>query len=99
MAKRVEQMIIDSEVAGSNPIKPTASHSRVFDFLGNIAKDTHSESTAIDHKIVQLMCQRKKLQENFRKTKQRMKEQAEKLRLFEKEMDNIELNISQLKSI
>jgi septal ring factor EnvC (AmiA/AmiB activator) len=97
MVQYTEQIFVDPNVMSLNPTAFT-SHPRIFDFLEDIAENARGESTAIDRKIAQLKCQRKKLRENIKKTKQRITEQTEKLRLFE-ELDNIELNISHLQSI
>jgi chromosome segregation ATPase len=98
MAQSVEQATMNHNVQGSIPNISTSS-SRVWQFLSDIAKDTHCESTAIDRKIAQLKAQRKKLRENAKKTKQRIREQTEKLRLIEQEIDNIDLNVTKLKNI
>jgi peptidoglycan hydrolase CwlO-like protein len=98
MAQSVEQATMNHNVQGSIPHSSTSS-SRVWQFLSDIAKDTHCESTAIDRKIAQLKAQRKKLRENAKKTKQRIREQTDKLRLYEQELDNIELNITKLQNI
>jgi peptidoglycan hydrolase CwlO-like protein len=98
MAQQTEQMTMNNNVQGSIPNSSTSS-SRVWQFLSDIAKDTHSESTAIDRKIAQLKAQRKKLRENTKKTKQRIREQTDKLRLYEQEIDNIDLNITKLQNI
>jgi peptidoglycan hydrolase CwlO-like protein len=98
MAQSVEQATMNHNVQGSIPNSSTSS-SRVLHFLESIARNTHSESTAIDRKIAQLKAQRKKLRENAKKTKQRIKEQTDKLRLYEQEIDNIELNITKLQNI
>jgi chromosome segregation ATPase len=89
---------MNNNVQGSIPNSFTSS-SRVLHFLESIANDTRSESTAIDRKISQLKAQRKRLRENAKKIKQRIKEQTEKLRLTEQEIDNIDLNITKLQDI
>ncbi len=53
MAQHTEQMFVDPNVMSSNPTAST-SHSRIFDFLEDIAKNARGESTAIDRKIAQL---------------------------------------------
>ena len=68
-------------------------------FLSDIAENTHSESTAIDRNIAQLKAQRRKLKENTKKTKQRIKEQTDKLRLYQQEIDNLEMSITKLLNI
>jgi chromosome segregation ATPase len=78
MAQQAEQMTMNNNIQGSIPNSST-SYSRVWQFLSDIAKDTHSESTTIDRKIAQLKAQRKKLRENAKKTKQRIREQTDKL--------------------
>jgi chromosome segregation ATPase len=98
MAQSAEQATMNNNVQGSIPNSSTSS-SRVWQFLSDIAKDTHCESTAIDRKIAQLKAQRKKLRENAKKTKQRIREQTEKLRLIEQEIDNIDLNVTKLQNI
>ncbi len=75
------------------------TYSRVFEFLKNLETDSRTESTATDRKIAQLKVQRKRQRENAKKIKQRIREQTEKLRLNEQEIDKIDLNISKLKSI
>ncbi len=81
MAQQTEQMTMNNNIQGSITNSSTSS-SRVWQFLSDIAKDTHSESTKIDRKIVQLKAQRKKLRENAKKTKQRIREQTDKLILY-----------------
>jgi chromosome segregation ATPase len=98
MAQLVEQATMNHNVQGSIPNISTSS-SRVWQFLSNIAKDTHCESTAIDRKIAQLKAQRKRLRENAKKIKQRIREQTEKLRLIEQEIDNIDLSVTKLQDI
>ncbi len=98
MAQQAEQMTMNYNVQGSIPNSSTSS-SRVLHFLESIARNTHSESTAIDRKIAQLKAQRKKLRENAKKTKQRIREQTDKLRLYEQEIDSIDLNITKLQNI
>ena len=98
MAQQVEQMSTNNNVQGWIPNSSTSS-SRVWQFLSDIAKDTRSESTAIDRKIAQLKAQRNKLRENAKKTKQRIREQTDKLRLYEQEIHNIDLNITKLQNI
>jgi peptidoglycan hydrolase CwlO-like protein len=98
MAQSVEQATMNHNVQGWIPNSSTSS-SRVLYFLESIARNTHSESTAIDRKIAQLKAQRKKLRENAKKTKQRIREQTDKLRLYEQEIDSIDLNITKLQNI
>ena len=97
MAKQSQQMSMNANVLGSIP---NYSSSRVFKFLSDIAENTHSESTAIiDRKIAQLKAQRKKLKENTKKTKQRIQEQTDKFRLYQQEIDNLEMSITKLLNI
>ena len=98
MAQQAEQMTMNTNVAGSIPAHTTSS-SRVFEFLESVARNTRSESTATDRKIVQLKAQRKRLRECNKKIKQRIREQTEKLKLNEQEIDNIEMSIAQLQDI
>jgi peptidoglycan hydrolase CwlO-like protein len=98
MAHLAEQMTMNNNVQGSIPNSSTSS-SRVLHFLESIARNTHSESTAIDRKIAQLKAQRERLRENAKKIKQRIREQTEKLRLIEQEIDNIDLNVTKLQDI
>jgi chromosome segregation ATPase len=98
MAQQVEQMTLNNNIQGSIPNSSTSS-SRVLCFLESIARNTYSESTAIDRKIAQLKAQRKRLRENAKKIKQRIREQTEKLRLIEQEIDNIDLNVTKLQDI
>ncbi len=98
MAQSIEQATMNHNVQGSIPNSSTSS-SRVLHFLESVARNTHSESTAIDRKIAQLKAQRKRLRENAKKIKQRIREQTEKLRLIEQEIDNIDLNVTKLKNI
>jgi chromosome segregation ATPase len=98
MAQSVEQATMNNNIQGSIPNSSTSS-SRVLHFLESIARNTHSESTAIDSKIAQLKAQRKRLRENAKKIKQRIREQTEKLRLIEQEIDNIDLNVTKLQDI
>ncbi len=88
---------MNENIPSSNPTYDTSS--RVFEFLKNLATDSRTESMAIDCKIAQLKAQRKRLRENAKKIKQRIREQTEKLRLNEQEIDSIDLNISKLQSI
>ena len=48
---------------------------------------------------MQLKAQRKRLQECNKKIKQRIKEQRARLTLNEQEIDNVDMNISQLENI
>jgi hypothetical protein len=73
MAQQAEQMSINTNALGSIPNNSTSS-SRVWKFLSDIAENTHGESTAIDRKIAQLKAQSRKLKENAKKTKQRIRE-------------------------
>lgn len=98
MAQQAKQMTMNSNVDGSIPAQ-TPSSSRVFNFLESLAKNTRSESTTTDRKIAQLKAQRKRLRECNKKIKQRIREQTEKLRLNEQEIDNIDMNIAQLQDI
>ena len=98
MAHLLQQTTLNPNVAGSIPAQVTSS-SRVFEFLKNVAIDTRSESTATDRKIVQFKAQRKTLRERNKKIKQRIREQIEKLKLNEQEIDNIEMSIAQLQDI
>ncbi len=98
MAQQAEQMAMNNNVQGSIPNSSTSS-SRVLYFLESIARNTHSESTAIDRKIAQLKAQRKRLRENAKKINQRIREQTEKLKLIEQEIDNIDLNVTKLQDI
>jgi septal ring factor EnvC (AmiA/AmiB activator) len=95
MAQQAEQMSMNTNVLGSIPNSSTSS-SRVLCFLESIARNTYSESTAIDRKIAQLKAQRKRLRENSKKIKQRIREQTEKLRLIEQEIYNIDLSVTKL---
>jgi seryl-tRNA synthetase len=97
MANQQINMEID-ESAGSNPRRDNSSF-RIQQFLKTASINAHSESISTDTRIIKLKAQKKKLRENIKKTKQRITEQIEKLRLFEQEMDNIELNISNLQKI
>jgi hypothetical protein len=76
MAQSVEQATMNNNVQDSIPNSSTSS-SRVLYFLESIARNTHSESTAIDRKIAQLKAKRKKLREYAKKTKQRIREQTD----------------------
>ncbi len=80
----------------SNPTYDTSS--RVFEVLKNLATDSRTGSTATDRKIAQLKAQRKRLRENAKKIKQRIREQTEKLRFNEQEIYNIDFNINKLQS-
>jgi uncharacterized protein YfcZ (UPF0381/DUF406 family) len=68
MAQQAEQMTMNNNVQGSIPATSTSS-SRVLCFLESIARNTHSEPTAIDRKIAQLKAQLKRLRENAKKIK------------------------------
>jgi seryl-tRNA synthetase len=82
------------QVGGSNPTSST----RVYKFLESLANDTKPESTDIELKIAQLKRKLKTKLESNKKIKQRMKEQAKKLKLGEQELDNIYFDISQLEA-
>jgi cell division protein FtsB len=82
MAQQAEQMTMNNNIQGSIPNSSTSS-SRVWQFLSEIAKYTHIESTTINRKIAQLKAQRKRLRENAKKAKQRMREQTDKLILYQ----------------
>ena len=82
MAQQAEQMSLNTNSRGSIP-NNSVSSSRVWKFLSDIAENTQSESTAIDREIAQLKAQRRKLKENVKKTKQRIREQTDKLKLYE----------------
>ncbi len=82
MAQQAEQISMNTNASGSIPNNSTSS--RVWKFLSDIAENTHSESTAIDRKIAQLKAQRRKLKENARKTKQRIREQTDKYYYFKR---------------
>jgi chromosome segregation ATPase len=97
MAKLAEQATMNHNIQGSIPT--SNSSSRVLHFLESIASNTRNESTAIDRKIAQLKAQRKRLRENAKKIKQRIREQTEKLILIEQEIDNIDLNVTKLQDI
>lgn len=98
MAQQAEQMSMNTNVLDSIPNSSTSS-SRVLHFLESIARNTYSESTAIDRKIAQLKAQHKRLRENAKNIKQRIREQTEKLRLIEQEIDNTDLNVTKLQNI
>ena len=68
---------MNQNIPSSNPTYDTSS--RVFEVLKNLATDSRTESTATDRKIAQ----RKRLRENAKNIKQRIREQTEKLRLNE----------------
>jgi hypothetical protein len=81
---------MNQNIPSSNPTYDTSS--RFFKFLKNLATDSRTESTATDRKIAQ----RKRLRENAKNIKQRIREQTEELRLNEQQIDNVDLNISKL---
>jgi septal ring factor EnvC (AmiA/AmiB activator) len=96
MDQQSEQLTINQNMPSSNPTYDTSS--RVFEVLKNLATDSRTGSTATDRKIAQLKAQRKRLRENAKKIKQRIREQTEKLRFNEQEIYNIDFNINKLQS-
>jgi hypothetical protein len=72
--------------------------SKVYTFLEQLALST-SEVNSTETKIIQYKIKRSRLLENRKKIQQAMKRQSEKLVLAEKEIDNIETCIWQLKNI
>ncbi len=98
MVQQQQQSPLDQNVPGSNPV-PVNSSLRVFEFLKDVASGSRADSTATDLKIAQLKAQKKRFLKNAKKIKQRIREQTVKLRLCEQQIDNIDMNISQLQSI
>jgi chromosome segregation ATPase len=98
MDQQSEQLTMNQNTPCSIP-QTLASSSRVLEFLQKVARNTRAESTATDCKIAQLSAQRKRLREDAKEIKQRIREQTERLRLAEQEIDNINLSISHLNAI
>ncbi len=97
MDQQSEQLTMNQNTPCSIP--QTLASSRVLEFLQKVVWNTRAESTATDRKIAQVSAQRKRLRENAKKIKQRIREQTERLRLAEQEIDNINLSISHLNAI
>jgi hypothetical protein len=82
MDQQSGQVTMNQNTPCSIPQIPDSS-SRVLEFLQKVVQNTRAESTATDREIVQLRSQRKRLWEDAKKIKQRIREQTEKLRLTE----------------
>ena len=87
-----------AQTVGSNPANAQSAQ-RVLKFLEDVALHTRGESNEVERKIVQLKAQRKRLRENAKKIRQRIKEQTAKLLSAELQIENIDLNIATLSNI